>query len=281
MKRNAFKILLNLFLLSVLCVTTPLPGTARAQSRTLTRAEAVAAVTNYMEQKYGVTFVYKDLPEPPSPRILYTGAEPDDQDKLFDYLKLFYQELAKYPQSFFHGKDLKIVVFVKKLFVKEKPAEGLFSYQNKVIFFDFLRNDQNALAQRHSIHHEFYHMMDVMQPGWRDPVWDTFNEPGFSYGPAAVKNREAKRGRGYKVFREQKGFITPYSMTSAEEDKAEIYASLMIESQNAILQRWMQDDAILNKKTRYIQNRIKEFCPDMDDAYWQQLFLDDDEKTMK
>ena len=246
---------------------------AKAQDEKISKVEKrIQIITNHIQKKYGVKALYKNIPESVSPKYVYSQAEKKDMHKLLRYLKVFYQELSKYPKSFFKGKDLHSIIFVKKLFLEEKPAEGLYLYKSKQIFFDFSRNESNVLSKRHSIHHEFYHMMDIMQPGWRDPIWNTFNDPEFVYGKESVKNMEKKRGRGHQILRERKGFITPYSMKSAEEDKAEIYACLLIKSQNKILQKWEKDDEILKKKTDYIKNRIEEFCSDMNEKYWETLF---------
>ncbi len=233
--------------------------------------DKIQIIADHIERKYKINVIYQGIPPMTSSKYLYQEASPEDLPQLFDYVKIFYEELLKYPKTFFIDKDIRSIVFVKKLFFNAKPAEGLFSYNDKRIFFDFLRNGGNVLSKRHSIHHEFYHMMDVMQPGWRNPLWDTFNEPEFVYGEESLRNIEQGRGKTYKIFRERQGFITPYSMKSAEEDKAEIYACLMIQSQNHILNRWIKEDPILRKKTEYIKSRIQEFCPYMNEQYWDNL----------
>lgn len=250
----------------------PIMGNTQEKEEISAIESKIQMITGYLARKYNVQCVYKSIPENQSLSYLYENATEKDYRKLLDYLKIFYQEVSKYPRNYFSDKEIKYIFFVKKLFLKENPAEGIYSYKEKYIYLDFSRNKGNLLSKRHSIHHEFYHMMDIMQPGWKNPTWNTFNHPEFEYGNNSVKNGNKERGKTYKIFRERKGFITPYSMMSEEEDKAEIYACLMVKSQSDILHRWIKDDPILGKKMHYIKERIQAFCPQMNEQYWDQLF---------
>ena len=72
---------------------------------------------------------------------------------------------------------------------------------------------------------------------------------------------------------EHKGFMTAYSLTGIEEDKAEIFACLMMSSQSKLLHRWIKDDQILKEKVQFIKSFIPKFCPEMNDQFWNKILL--------
>ncbi|MFH1360947.1 MAG: putative zinc-binding metallopeptidase [Candidatus Omnitrophota bacterium] len=226
-----------------------------------------------IENKTSLKIYYKDLPEAIAKTAVYQLASKKDHPELSQYLQLFEEEIRKYPKSFFRNSRLQGIVIAKNLFHQKKPAEGLYQHKEKLMFFDFSRGMRNPKRQRHSIHHELYHMIEMQSigyPGWKDSEWANLNEEGFMYG----QNRtwqEIKNVRNYSA-PPRPGFITDYAMTSIEEDKAEVYAALLIESQNTLMHAWAQEDPILRKKLELMKEFIRYFCKEMDKNYWKNLF---------
>ena len=257
----------NLFYVFIyLAITLSLPAQAWADRFEI----AMDAISARIETDYGLTFVYKDIPDPGITDLDFKIVSPSEYPKLYAYIKLVEEEIRKYPKEFFEKRELKRVLFVKKLFFQEKPTEGLFNYSRQVIFFDYARSYGQAISQRHNIHHEFYHMIEVGHEGWKDPAWEEFNASDFFYGKNLT---ESTNDRTVGLFAPaQPGFVTDYATTSAEEDKAEVYACLFIESQRKILSRWIKTDLILQHKVTYMKDYIREYCDKMDDNYWRQLF---------
>ncbi len=227
-----------------------------------------------IKEQYGIGLFYKDFPSPSLPDVLYEFAVLQDDDHLLKFLKLFESEIQKYPKNFFQKTQFGGFYLVKKFFYKKRPAEGYYDYQRNVIVLDFLRNHNKSINQKHNIHHEIFHMMDfnrrkdlMKEP---DEVWIQFNDPGFVYGQNKFKDQMTREvdWRGPPLA----GFMTEYSLFSTEEDMAEIYACLFVESQNQIMQRWMKESEILRKKVNYIKKLIYDYSREMDEKYWVNLF---------
>ena len=59
------------------------------------------------------------------------------------------------------------------------------------------------------------------------------------------------------------GFVTYYAMESPAEDRAELFAALMIASQRRVVRRWMEKDPVLRQKVHALQAAVTALCPDM------------------
>jgi hypothetical protein len=217
----------------------------------------------------GIPFLI-DLPQSQTPNVRYITTQPADVPVLVDYLKLFEEEIAKYPQPFFTGRDIRAIGFVKRLFVDGKPVEGLYEARHRMMLFNFYRNRRHPTPQRHNIHHEIYHMMALQNPDYtvnRDAVWASYNVVGFIYGFQELSGKNELNPLAPAI----PGFISAYAMTSIEEDKAEVFAGLMMESQHRLMQRWSEKDGHLRRKMALMKGFVRTYCPVMDAAYWQRL----------
>jgi len=221
---------------------------------------AMETIVKRIKKQYSIEIIYKDIPNAPWSNIAYRPASQQDYAKLIKFLTILEQEMYKYPLGFFDKIQLRYIILLKRFFYSEKPLEGLYGFNKNAIFLDFYRKGNQELSQRHTIHHEIFHMIDFqaeIKLKKKDSQWETFNLENFQYGQKEKFQRNTKRK--YFISRGQKGFITPYAMTSVKEDKAEIFACLMIKSQNKILHQWMQDDDILKNKVSYIKNYVAPF----------------------
>ncbi|HOY10827.1 MAG TPA: hypothetical protein PLB05_12250 [Candidatus Omnitrophota bacterium] len=52
-------------------------------------------------------------------------------------------------------------------------------------------------------------------------------------------------------------------MESPAEDRAELFAALMIASQRRVVRRWMEKDPVLRQKVHALQAAVTALCPDM------------------
>jgi hypothetical protein len=62
------------------------------------------------------------------------------------------------------------------------------------------------------------------------------------------------------------GFLNSYSKTGVEEDKAEMYANLVVEP--AYVERRAQTDAVVRAKVAAIKRLMVRFSPNADDHIW-------------
>lgn len=220
-----------------------------------------------IKSRHGIEIVTTQIPGSPWTDIVYSAATPKDDLQLLRFLQILNQELDLYPDQFFQQQQLHHIVLLKKVFFSERPADGFYRAHKNAIFLNFLHKRSNVIAQRHTIHHEIFHMIEANQGTLShqpDTTWQNYNSPDFQYGLNTIKSTSHNTTTSpFAMAREHPGFITPYAMLSAKEDKAEIFASLMVPIQNKLLHRWSQNDAILGKKTQHIKTLIHKLIPSM------------------
>lgn len=235
----------------------------------------IEEITLRLKESYGLEFIYHDIDVArfQDTGMVFEEAGPSDYKRLYRYVRLFDEEIRKYPADFFRSENLKEVYFVKKLFHRENNAEGLYDYRKKVIFFDFARQGGGALASRHNIHHEIFHALDTNTFKWKEQDWEDLNEPGFEYVKTGKVLLDGEKNESNYFAPKRKGFVTYYAMTSAYEDKAEVFACLFIQSQNRLMHQWALNDPILANKIETIKRFLKEYSQgQIDEAYFQTLW---------
>ncbi len=62
------------------------------------------------------------------------------------------------------------------------------------------------------------------------------------------------------------GFLNHYSTTGVEEDKAEIFANLMVSPD--VMRSWANTDKILAAKIQAMHDLLEEFCPELNGEFW-------------
>ena len=219
-----------------------------------------------IKNETGVDVIYKDWPGLQRADLRFSFATESDYPTLVAFMELLRQELLKYPASFWEKFFIPKIVLVKKHFFHEKPAEGLFTTKADVIFLDFSRSRRNAQAQSHNIHHEIFHQIDfhILGPQMTDDQeWRSLNAPGFVYTPTPETRSTPVEKTLDPRIPPVSGFATDYATTLVAEDKAEIFACLMVPSQNKLIHRWATKDKILQKKIEAMKKMINEFCPEM------------------
>lgn len=236
------------------------------------QGEVLASIERRIEgfqARYGIPFKYDGFP-PGKYYIKFLEVTPEEYRALNNYLILFEEEINKYPRGFFKGRDVRGIGLVNNLFSGETPAQGLYNSSSHIMFFDISRFGDNKAQQRHSIHHEIYHMMSQQDQGLQvlsDEKWASFNNEGFSYGKQTKSLRNTNPVNPYAP--NQLGFVTYYAMTSIEEDRAEVFACLMQKNHRDLIEKWMQKDPALKKKIEAMKNFAAEYNYEMDEGYWE------------
>ena len=203
----------------------------------------------------GFEILYKDLPAAKADYLSFELANPEDYPALLQYLEILDEEMSRYPKAFWLKFSNPKILLVKKHFFHEKPAEGVFPAKSDTLILDFSRSRRNPTAQRHSIHHEIFHLVDFHIHGPdmdEDKAWENLNAPVFQYRPENIS--DWIKNDGSAGVPTSKGFVTDYAMTSAAEDKAEVFACLMVPVQKRLINRWAQTDKILERKIEAIRN---------------------------
>lgn len=259
---GTFVALLFLFFLK-----TPEAAAPKVSPEVLVAERAVV-----LAQKSGLRVFYKDFPAALISGAIGEPAQIKEYPQLLRAIEVFDQELAKYPKGFIGKLDWKHVVFLKKFFYTEHPLSGLYDPEHEIVYLEFLRHRFNDLSIRHSIHHEIFHIIHIqaqMKFLTSDPDWVALNHADFSYGEADDLGKDDSRG--FRLSPKVKGFATPYSLTSVQEDMAEIFACLMIPSQYRLLKKWEKDDPVLRNKMEYIKSLLEKFDPSYNAIFWDNL----------
>ena len=226
-----------------------------------------------LEARFDIPIKYKDV-FPASSDIQYSLIPPEEYRLLNDYLDLFEDEINKYPPGFFKRRHLTCIVLVERLFKGETPVEGMYNSGRRVMLFDILRSDRNQSLQRHSIHHEIFHMMaqQLLVFGLLDDGnWAALNSRDFVYGKQNRSSREQNPVNRFAP--NQLGFVTDYAMQSVAEDQAEVFACLMQKEHKRLIEAWQKNDEILRRKIQAIKEFVVDYDSEMDEAYWRRLSI--------
>jgi hypothetical protein len=210
-----------------------------------------------VEAVYGIDLHYAEGPASKYADFDYSLADVEDRPALEKAILLFVQEINQYPKDFFRNAHCRDIYFVQKLFYKQKPVDGAFSGRANYIFYDYARCSGNTQMIRHYIHHELYHMIGSRHPFWKErgPAWEAHNRHGFSYNQ---KYDAHERNPINFSAPPEPGFITDYAMASPEEDRAEVFACMMIPEELSLMEEWAQKDRILFKKMEMMREFLKE-----------------------
>jgi hypothetical protein len=172
---------------------------------------------------------------------------------------LLTSELSVYPQSTLKKSQLRRIVFGSALHINKSKAGGAFSAKGNVMYLSLDQlGDLNY--SRRGFHHELFHCIDYHDDHhqYQDPHWLTLNEPGFAYSEA-YKNKH-----GAAVTRV--GFMTNYAMSAVWEDKAELYAHMIVH--NSAVQQFAQNDNFLRRKVERMTELLQTFSPNYDANFW-------------
>src|SRR4030095_15985135 len=118
-----------------------------------------------------------------------------------------------------------------------------------------------AYAAR-AAHHEYYHMLD-----WADSArvlaiaaWSRINPDSFRYGSGGASAYDDPRERDfYSILNPADGFITLYATAGLEEDRAEVYSTLIVLPREVIPQA--SSDSVLSRKIDLVRQHVVRVCP--------------------
>ena len=182
-----------------------------------------------------------------------------------NYAPILAAELARYPAAFLRKTKLVKIVLSRKLKFAGQERAAIPDFQNNVLHLDVLQGNWNEIYQRTVIHHELFHVVDWRDDGklYEDRDWKKLNPSKFRYG------KGGKNARGpdqWPLDSSLKGFLNKYSMSGVEEDKAEIYANLMVRPGE--VRRRARKDSVLAKKITAMKRLLYAFSRSMDRNFW-------------
>jgi hypothetical protein len=131
------------------------------------------------------------------------------------------------------------------------------------------------MYQRHVIHHELFHYFESAfreDENWYLTDWNDVNKRGIYHSkndPTQAFGKNADRD--YKVDFPKPGFVSTYSLISLEEEKAELFAVLLLQARYEQFKQKLNEDNILKEKVKRLKKSLFSIDSSFNEQYWQEL----------
>ena len=177
---------------------------------------------------------------------------------------------------------MKGIVLVRDLFVEEDGgarSAAAYIFEDR-LFLDVPLADRaiQAGTRVRFIHHLIWHWLDDRAgTTWQDPEWAALNPPDFEYGVYSRGGVHETRAGSGSLNTDYPGFLNLYSTGNLPDDKAEVFAYLMV------IHSWIgersRQDAYLERKVAVIKARLAALDPNFDHKFWNRIDADSDDAT--
>ena len=163
-------------------------------------------------------------------------------------LPIIEKNLNKYSSIFLNKINLKYIVMCEDLSVSQIRAAGVPNIITRTLVVDIKFNDEHF---ERVLHHEIFHMIDEShKEKFLYEEWKNFNNSEFKYAECSTCSDRL----GLSLLKQDKGFVTEYSMSTPSEDMAEVFSFLMINKK--MIEDKASMDPILNNKILLIKKNI-------------------------
>ena len=163
-------------------------------------------------------------------------------------LPIIEKNLNKYSSIFLNKINLKYIVMCENLSVSQIRAAGVPNITTRTLVVDIKFNEEHF---ERVLHHEIFHMInDSHKKKFLFDEWKNFNNSEFKYAKCSTCSDRL----GLSLLKENKGFVSEYSMSTASEDMAEVF-SFLITDKKKIKDKALKDP-ILNKKILFLKKNI-------------------------
>jgi len=174
----------------------------------------------------------------------FNSSEKDIEKKL----PIIEKNLNRYSSIFLNKINLKYIVMCEDLSVSQIRAAGVPNIITRTLVVDIKFNDEHF---ERVLHHEIFHMInDSHKKNFSFEEWKNFNNSEFKYAKCSTCSDRL----GLLLLKENKGFVTKYSMSTVSEDMAEVF-SFLISDKKKIEDKALKDP-ILNKKILFLKKNI-------------------------
>ena len=174
----------------------------------------------------------------------FNSSEEDIKQKMH----LIEKNLNRYSSVFLNKINLKYIVLCENLTVSQINTAGVPNPKTKTLIIDIKFNEEHF---ERVLHHEIFHMIDEShKEKFLYEEWKNFNNPEFKYAECSTCSDRL----GLSLLKQNKGFVTEYSMSTPSEDMAEVFSFLMINKK--MIEDKASIDPILNNKILLIKNNI-------------------------
>ena len=197
--------------------------------------------------------------------------KPADKKELENYISLFAPEFTLYPLALVKRSQMKRVVLCINLAFAGQRRNAIPDFEHNTLYLEVSRGSYSKSYLRKVIHHEFFHIVDYRDDGSldKDERWSSLNPSSFKYGSGGINAQDMLFSS--ILTDKYPGFLNYYSTTGVEEDKAEVFANLIVD--NAYVENKIKNDAVLRVKVKMMQQLLRSFCPDVNAAFWKRVRL--------
>ena len=169
-----------------------------------------------------------------------------DQKTYDEKYQIISKNLNRYSKEFLRKINLRYIVMCENLSISGINTAGIPDHIMKTLIIDIKFNEKYF---ERVLHHELFHIInDSFKDLFNEDEWKEINEPNFKYADCSTCSKKL----GLETYKNTNGFFTEYSMTIPSEDMAEVFSHLIIGNYKN------SNDEILNKKIKFIQNKLKE-----------------------
>src|SRR5262245_30313681 len=183
------------------------------------------------------------------------------------YVPLFVEEFVLYPRSLVKRARLRRIVLCEGLSFAGQLRGAIPDWGNDTLYLDVQRGAYDRTYMCKVIHHEFFHMIDYRDDSrvYDDAAWAALNPKGFKYGAGGTSAQESAKTS--LLTDRYPGFLNHYSTTGVEEDKAEMFANMVVDP--AHVEERAKNDPVVNAKAKRMRELLAAFCPEMDARFWE------------
>jgi hypothetical protein len=171
-------------------------------------------------------------------------------ERVRSFLATILPELLLFPAPCIRAAGLREIALVENLRVGGDPYAGMVDQRYKRIWFDVA--DEKSW-RRVVFYHEIYHAMRG-QLGVAKGDWADLNPPGFLYSRGY--ERLARSMDDWRA--EVPGFVDVYSKSTAEEDQANVFATVL--SRPTWGARKAGRDDVFARKYAYMKRAVSGMC---------------------
>jgi hypothetical protein len=229
-------------------------------------AEGEWPALHKLSERYSLQIVWESQQYPVAIQHGTISGSVPAKEAVAAYVPILDTQLNRYPAETVRAAKLRRVVLVQNLTLNGRGLHGLADFGPNTLYLDVGRLADNPEQMKKCIHHEFFHVMDYMAGTLSsDPNWEQLNPANFAY--AGGNRFAAVRDDAYVWSDARSGFLNDYATTAAEEDKAELFAFLMVRY-NLVKER-AKKDKVLRAKMDYLKRSVAEFSPEMGADFWE------------
>ena len=221
---------------------------------------------------YHVRVIWKNVPYPiflPEVMQNLTGVDPSKK-AVEEALPALRKAMARYPRDLFRTVGLSRIILGVNL-ESGGVRIGGYAYPPSKSFIVEIEGQGRSYFSDLRFHHEIFHLIDqalLGQLARQDPGWARLNSPhfkgyqsgdGWKYIAARQVNKDEKEA--------EPGFISPYSTSALQEDKAEIFGHLMVDP--AGVAKMADKDPVIRAKVERMKQLVRLANPKMDAKFFE------------